>query len=232
MASPELSMVIPAFNEGAHLSSVIEEMATVLDGFGIDYELCIVNNGSVDDTAAVIDRLEKVNPRITHVYLAQNRQYGGGVRAGLECAKGDMLGWVHADGQADPHDIIAIYTKMSAQHRELGKAVRMQSSESQFRKTLSFFFKSIFRILFLSPYRDVNATPKLLTRAAMQKLALSSDDWFLDPEFVIKGIRFGLPISEVETTWRLRKSGATKARLILHSLQFLKNMLVYRFGIK
>ena len=232
MNAPKLSIVVPAFNEASHLEVVITEMGRILGSSGIEYEICIVNNGSTDATASVISKIESEHPRVNHVFLQHNQQYGGGVLAGLQRVKGETLGWMHADGQADPADLVLLYKKMHKESCELGKAVRITSSESTTRKILSFIYFRIFQMLFFVSYRDPNGTPKLMTRSAMQKLSLSSKDWFLDPEFVIKGIRNKMPIIEVETVWRSRKSGATKARLIFAGFEFLKNMLLYRFGFK
>lgn len=232
MNTPKLSIVVPAFNEASHLETVITEMDQALGMSGIEYEICIVNNGSTDATESVISKIKIEHPRVNHIFLQHNQQYGGGVLAGLQSVKGETLGWMHADGQADPEDLVRLYKKMQKEGCELGKAVRITSSESVTRKILSFIYFRIFQLLFLASYRDPNGTPKLMTRAAMRKLSLASKDWFLDPEFVIKGIRNKMPIAEIETTWRSRKSGTTKARLIFAGFEFFKNMLLYRFGSK
>ncbi|MDP3645528.1 MAG: glycosyltransferase family 2 protein [bacterium] len=232
MKLPELSIVITAYNEASHLESVIVGMARVFQEAHIDYEIRIVDNGSSDGTGTVVKKLTAQDPRIVGVALAVNKGYGGGILAGLEGARGTVVGWAHADGQADPNDVVRLYRKMRSEHRELGKTARVVSFESATRKLLSVVYFSIFQILFRSPYTDINGTPKLLTRHAMQKLSLESRDWFLDPEFVIKSLRYKMPIVEIETTWHTRRGGATKARLFLTGLEFFKNMLLYRFGIK
>lgn len=232
MKDPDLSIVVPAYNEALHLEEVVTTMTRAFQAANIDYEICIVNNGSHDTTDAVIEKLKAADPRITGITIPVNRGYGGGILAGLESARGEILGWAHADGQADPGDIITLYRRMRSEHRELGKAVRVVSYEPRIRKLLSRAYYLIFQALFWSPYRDMNGTPKLLTRRALEKFALESRDWFIDPEFVIKALRHRMPIIEIETTWHVRKSGGTKARLFLAGLEFFKNMLIYRFRIK
>ena len=232
MNTPQLSIVIPAFNEAAHLAEVITALAHSLEQAKIDHEIYVVNNGSSDGTSDVIRGLHAKNPRILGIELAQNQQYGGGILAGLAAARGEVLGWAHADGQTDPGDIIRLYQRMRAEDRELGKAVRVLSFEPRIRKMLSAAYYAIFQILFWIPYRDMYGTPKLLTRNALEKFSLESRDWFIDPEFVIKALRHKMPILEIETTWHVRKSGGTKARLFLAGLEFFKNMLLYRFRLK
>src|SRR3989344_1900655 len=133
MKMPELSIVVPAYNEAQHLEDVIRGMARVLEESGIEYEIRVVNNGSRDDTGAVIEKLCRENSRITGVQLVVNQGYGGGILAGLESAPGAVVGWVHADGQASPQDIVDIYRKMRATGSELGKAARIVRHESPWR---------------------------------------------------------------------------------------------------
>ena len=231
MRSPELSIVIPAYNEATHLQAVITEMVRVLDNSGIAYEVCIVNNGSTDNTSFVVSELEKKHATVTHVYLEKNQQYGGGIAAGLAAAHGEVLGWVHADGQANPEDIVRLYLAMRAEGCDLAKAIRAESHETTGRKLQSSIYNWLFRWMFWTRYRDINGTPRLLTRKAAGILKLKSRDWFLEPEFVIKSLQHKMPIVEIDTVWRTRRGGATKARP-LTGLEFLKNMLLYYFLIK
>lgn len=229
--TPELSIVVPAYNEGEHLAGVIAEMVNVFDKEGLNYEIIIVNNGSRDDTGAIIDRLAKESTRIRAVHLQENRKYSGGILAGLAEARGPVMGWSHADGQADPKDIVRLYRAMRERRCELAKAVRRERYESPWRIVQGKIWYGVFQLLFWSPYRDVNATPKLMSKRAAAVLKLDSRDWFLDPEFVIKALRHNLRICEVETVWRSRRSGSTRAHL-LTGLEFLKNLILFRIGIR
>ena len=120
---------------------------------------------------------------------------------------------------------------MQAEGNELGKAIRKERHESPWRIVQGKIWITIFKILFWCSYRDVNATPKLISRRVAGIMDLDSRDWFLDPEFVIKAIRYKIPITELETVWRSRKSGSTRAHL-LTGLEFLKNLIKYRIGLK
>lgn len=229
--NPEISIVIPAYNEGEHLAAVVAEMADVFKSAGLNYEIVLVDNGSRDQTGAIIDLLAKGSERIRPVHLAENRKYSGGILAGLAEARGEVLGWAHADGQADPKDIVRLYRTMRAENCELAKAIRRERHESPWRIVQGKIWYGIFQLLFWSSYRDVNATPKLMTRRAAEILKLDSRDWFLDPEFVIKAIRHHLRICEIETVWRSRRSGSTRAHLFT-GLEFLKNLIIFRLGLR
>ena len=227
----ELSIVIPAFNEAKNLREVIRKMVAELGQSGISYEIRIVNNGSTDNSREVIDELCLNYPRVVGIEIPKNIGYSNGILVGLEGAHAEVLGWAHADGQVDPHDIVRLYRGMREGNYPLAKAVRKIRHESAFRHFQSNTYYLIFQTLFRSPYRDVNGTPRLMTREAAAKLQLSSRDWFLEPEFVIKSLRHKMPMYEVETVWHSRASGLTRARLWT-GLEFLKNMIIYRLGFK
>jgi len=229
--TPELSIVIPAYNEAEHLEAVVTEMEHVFNAAHLNYEILIVNNGSRDRTDEVIQQLRARNTRVSSVSLHENQSYGGGILAGLAKVKGTVIGWVHADGQANPDDIVRLYKGMQTSGKQISKAVRAVRHESPWRKVQGRIWYVLFQLLYWSPYRDVNATPKLLTRHAADILKLDSHDWFLDPELVIKALRYRIPICEFETVWRSRKSGSTRAHL-LTGLEFLKNLILYRIGAK
>jgi len=231
MNTPELSVIVPAYNEAVHLEDVIAKMARTLVESGLNYEICIVNNGSKDGTDTVIEKLKKDQPRITSVTLKENQGYGGGILAGLASARGQVLCWTHADGQADPQAIVRLFERMRAEGRELAMAVRVVRRESMWRKVQGNVYFRLFQLFFRSPYRDINGTPKLLTSWAARALNLKSRDWFLEPEFVIKSLRLKMPICEVETIWNSRRSGSTRAHL-LTGLGMLKTMILYRIGVK
>lgn len=231
MSRTELSIVLPAYNESEHLLNVVSEMASVFNASGISYEIRVVDNGSTDSTEEVIKKIEAENPHVSHLHLEKNRHYGGGILAGLEGAKGEVVGWADADGQVDPRTIVQLYKEMCEKGLELGKAVRVVRPEALGRRIQTKVYNILFRIFFLTSYTDMNAKPKLLTRRAVDILQLQSHDFFLDPEFVIKALRNHMPICEVPTVWRERQSGRTRIH-VLAALQFLKSMVVYRLGLK
>lgn len=100
---PELSVVVPCYNEEDNIAVLCESVAEVLGS--IDYELVAVENGSCDRTMELLERYAGENPRIRIVQLSRNFSYQGGIAAGMSHAGGRYLVTVDADLQ-DPLDLV------------------------------------------------------------------------------------------------------------------------------
>ena len=106
-SSPSISLVIPAFNEAHHLSTLVGQILSVLDHEVSHLEIIIINDGSTDHTPAVLQNLCSTDSRIVALHLSRNFGKESALSAGLEAAKGDVVVQMDADGQ---HPIPLILT--------------------------------------------------------------------------------------------------------------------------
>lgn len=100
----KLSIVIPCYNEEKNIPLILERFKETINRD--DIEVVLVNNGSTDNTAQV---LEELLPRYTFVnvcFVPINKGYGYGILQGLKMCKGQYIGWTHADMQTDPKDVL------------------------------------------------------------------------------------------------------------------------------
>lgn len=225
---PVLSLVMPAFNEAAGIARTIDDLDVLLKNRGVPHEIIVVENGSTDFTAALLKKIKEKNPSIIVVSVFPNKGYGNGILEGLKAARGDILGWIDADGQIDNEKISDVYYMLVEKNLDVCKGIRTKRNESVFRGVQSAIYNVLFKALFRAPLRDINAKPKFFTRAVYERAALSSRDWFIDAELVIKASRLGYTIGEVPLSGAARRSGASKVRFTT-AAEFIKNLLWYRF---
>ncbi len=112
---------------------------------------------------------------------------------------------------------------------DLVKTYRTTRADGWKRVLLSTAYNAIFRTLFPSlRARDINAKPKILSRAAYEKMDLSSDGWFVDAEIMIEALRHSMKIGEIPTEFRRldRRSSFVSVGAIF---EFLTNLLRFRF---
>lgn len=103
-----LSVVMPVFNAAATLESVVQELLTVLPGIASEYEVILVNDGSQDESWAIIQSLASRDSRVRGLDLARNFGQHNATLAGVRSARYDYTITMDADGQHPPQAIVAL----------------------------------------------------------------------------------------------------------------------------
>ncbi|MBE9472634.1 MAG: glycosyltransferase family 2 protein, partial [Chloroflexi bacterium] len=103
--SLDLSVVLPVYNEAGSLPGLIPELTAVLDQLGRSYEIVAVDDGSSDDSVAVLQRLQEQEAHLRIVQFRRNFGQTAAFAAGFDYARGEIIITIDADGQHDPADI-------------------------------------------------------------------------------------------------------------------------------
>jgi dolichol-phosphate mannosyltransferase len=130
MTVPELSVVVPAFNEAVVLPALVDKLRSVLSGIGADYEVLIVNDGSSDDTEACLQALSLADRRIRPLNLARNFGKEAAMAAGLASAAGKCIVFIDADMQHPPDLIPSLYAAWQQGSDVVNAVKRQRASES------------------------------------------------------------------------------------------------------
>jgi len=219
------SIVMPCYNEEASLPDSVPPLAEILDRQGLSCEIVLVNNGSADGTAAVIDGFIERGLPVTRVDVARNEGYGAGIIAGLNAARGRHLGFMCADGQVAPEDVARVlWAARRAGPGALVKVRRVSRGDGIFRWIQSRAFNLLCLLLFRSLTTDINATPKMMERKAWERMELGSRDWFIDAEVVFKAKKLGMNFVEVPVVFMPRQAGRSWVNLGT-TFEFARNLL-------
>jgi undecaprenyl-phosphate 4-deoxy-4-formamido-L-arabinose transferase len=134
---PQLSVVIPVFNEEASLPDLFARLYPALDGLGLRHEVIFVNDGSRDRSAALLREQWERRPDVTRVVLL-NANYGQhpAIVAGFEHCRGERIVTMDADLQNPPEEIAKLLAAMDAGHDYVG-GVRRTREDSWFRRLAS-----------------------------------------------------------------------------------------------
>ena len=143
MKKPYLSIVIPVFNEADNLETLFARLVGVLDAFGKSYEIILVNDGSRDDSARILDALHRRRPDIIRV-IHFNGNFGQhmAITAGFESARGEIIVTLDADLQNPPEEIPGLVQTVEAGHDYVG-TIRKDRQDSWFRRMASRLNNSI-----------------------------------------------------------------------------------------
>ncbi|HEV3074352.1 MAG TPA: glycosyltransferase family 2 protein [Thermoanaerobaculia bacterium] len=229
---PDLSVVVLCFRAGERARLVADNIASTLVARGITkYQLVLVGNyleGTSDVTPEVVRGIAANDPHVVCSAVAKRGMMGWDMRTGLDLARGERLAIIDGDGQILAEDLLRTIQELDRGGYDLVKASRVHRGDGLLRKVISLGFNALFRLLFPGLHaRDVNAKPKVMTRAAFQRLELAADDWFIDAEIMIQARRLGFRIGEVETDF-LALTGRRSFINLRTVLQFLRNLARYR----
>lgn len=174
-----LSMVVPCYNEAENLPALVERFAAAAGGR--DMEVIFVNNGSTDVSAEIFERLLDGKPFARLVTVPVNQGYGYGILQGLAAARGDFLGWTHADLQTDPADACRAMDEIEAAG---GGADCFAKGVRKGRSLFDNFFTfgmSCFETLYLGRrLYEINAQPNVFSRQFYETWQRPPHDFALD----------------------------------------------------
>jgi len=224
----DLSLVLPALNEAENLPPLLKNTKAVLDNLAISYEIIVVDNGSSDNTAEVLELLKKEIPELKTVIVPRNIGFGNGILQGLYVSQGKVLGFMDADGQIEPRCLAEVYLNLKTKGLDFCKGVRLTRGDGWLRYAASKAYNLLFKLLFGGNINDLGGKPKVFTREFYEKVAPISKDWFLDTEIAIKMIKQGGKMEEMPNSFLVRSGGRSKVRLST-VWEFLKNMFYWRF---
>ncbi len=134
---PYLSVVIPVYNEEANLENLCQRLTNVLDGVGKPYEILLTNDGSRDNSTAMLNELHRRRPKEIRV-IHFNGNYGQhmAIMAGLERVRGEIIITLDADLQNPPEEIPKLIQAMEKGHDVVG-GCRQKRQDSQWRLWVS-----------------------------------------------------------------------------------------------
>jgi glycosyltransferase involved in cell wall biosynthesis len=170
---PLLSAVVPFLNEAASLPRLIASLDTTLRQLGLPWELVLVDDGSRDDSLAVVRRELEQRPQLRATVLSLSRNFGkeAALTAGLEAARGDVVVPLDADLQ-DPPELIGPMLEQWRQGFDVVYAVRRQrAGESRTKRLTAFSFYRLMGRLSSTEIPADTGDFRLMDRCVVEALA-------------------------------------------------------------
>ena len=224
--SADVSAVMPAFNEEANLEQSVGQVATALAGQTRSFEIIVVDDGSRDGTAALLERLQGNHSQLRVVRHAANRGYGAAVRSGFDAARLSWVFLIDADNQFDPAEIGLLLAH--APEADIVAGYRRHRSDPLRRRLNALAFFTLVRLLFGQLGRDVNCAFKLIRRDLLVRMALQSDGALINTELLVLARQLHARIIEVPVHHYPRTAGTPTGANPRVVLRAFKELLAFR----
>ncbi len=204
-AQPELSVVVPAYNEVESLPVLLGELRAALAATGRTYELVLVDDGSRDGSAEWILAQAAADPRVRPVLLAANRGQSAALAAGFARVRGRVVVTLDADLQNDPADLGRILEAL--EHADVVSGIRDRRQDSAVRLVSSRIANGFRRAVLGDRVTDIGCSFKAYRREVLDGLPLFVGvHRFLPALCQFRGAR----LAEVRLTHRARRHGVSK----------------------
>lgn len=226
-----ISIIIPFFNEEESLKPLYSELTDALSKQKDPYEIILVNDGSLDRSLAVCQKLEEEDERVQIVSLRKRFGKGEALASGIRKSKGEVIIFMDADLQDDPRDILQFMAKINEGY-DVVNGVRNIRRDSMIIRIYSTMFNWFLKNFLHSPLTDMNCGFKALKKEIFTELTLYGNNFrFLPLAAYYRGFR----VSEINVLNRQRKYGKSKfgvGKIFIGFIDTITAYFLYQFSEK
>ncbi len=198
-SSVSVSIVVPCFNEAAIIRKSAETLLTALSALSPEFEIIFCNDGSTDDTAALLDELQTQDKRIKAVGYTVNRGAGFAFRTAVAAARGDIVVHSDADLAIAPGEVVTQCLSL-LRDSDIAVASRYAGVRADYplrRRVPSMVYRALCKVLFGLSLSDFTSGSFGFRRSILETIApLEADGFEIYVELFSKAQRAGLRIVE------------------------------------
>ena len=211
---PQLSIVIPAYNEAARIRPTLEEYASHFTGrYGDGFEIVVVLNGCTDDTRAVVENVTQHSPQVRLIEFATPLGKGGAVWEGFAAARGARLAFADADNMVRAPETQRLISALDDYELAIGDRFGGGSSgggRPLSRQLASKAMRTWVRFFLGLRFQDTQCGAKAVRASAWQTLAphVREKGWAFDLDLLANAKRLGFSVAEVPVAWKHVEEGS------------------------
>jgi glycosyltransferase involved in cell wall biosynthesis len=189
-------MFFVAYNDGGTIASLVISAVKVAGSLTRDFEVIVVNDGSSDDTAQILDELANIYPdHLRVVHHQKNRGYGGALRSGFATASKELIFYTDGDGQYDPSEVTVLWNTMR-DDVDWVNGWKISRADPLHRIIIGRIYHHLVKFLFRLKVRDVDCDFRLMRRRIFDVVRLEKDSGVICLEMMKKFQDAGFRVAE------------------------------------
>lgn len=230
--SPDLSLVLPCFNEAGLFADSVRRIKDVLDGSHMTYELIFVDDASSDDTPSLIRTYCAAHPHMRALYHAKNQGRGKTVMDGIRASTGTVAGYIDIDCEVSPVYIPSIVSLILKKQADvvIGRRFYRTSPKAIIREVLSRGYQWLSDTMIGTGGMDTETGYKFFRRKKILPVFSKTrhTGWFWDTEIMVYAGRAGLTVMEVPVLFLRRFDKVSSVHIVRDTLDYMIQLWALR----
>lgn len=234
MRKPDLTLVLPCYNEETHIKDSIKRIVEILDLARFSYEIILIDDKSKDKTLELVKKIAKEHKNIKVFAHKKNIGRGGTVKEGILKARSDFVGFIDVDLEIAPDYIPHFVNKLKEGVADIVVAHRYYPFHIfppiyPLRVFLSRGYIFLVRRMLNLPFHDTEAGYKFFNREKTVPIIkrAQNNHWFFDTEIIARSYLAGLRIVEIPTLFLRRSDKKSSVKIVPDSITYFKE--IFRF---
>jgi len=224
--SSELSIVIPAYNEEAAIIETIKHVTDIMDPSSVPYEVILVNDGSTDKTARIINDYLSIHPlvadRVRFVEHEYNRGYGASLKTGIQAAKNEAICITDADGTYPNNRIPELFELFTQKKYDMVVGRRSFKNLPTFTKPAKWAITRLANFLVEGKIPDINSGLRVFRRSiALEYFPIICDGFSFTTTITLVMFSNGYQV-HYEPIEYFKRKGKSKIRPIRDTINFIQ----------
>lgn len=204
-----ITAFFPAYNDGGTIASMVVSALMTLRQVTEEYEIIVVNDGSADYTAEVLEELATRYPELRVIHHPRNRGYGAALRTGFAAAAKEWVFYTDGDAQYDPRELTTLLNALDS-GIDVVNGYKIVRNDPISRRVIGRLYHHFVRVAFGFNLRDVDCDFRLIRCSALSGIELESETGTICLEMVKKLQDAGCVFAEVPVHHFHRQYGASQ----------------------
>ncbi len=223
-----LSVFFPCLNDAESIPFLLRRTYQVLPKITADFEVIIIDDGSTDNTKALLSKLRTTYENLRIIRNKKSSGYGGALISGFKNAKKQWIFYTDGDGQYDPGELTKMVSELD-ENTDVVNGYKISRGDNLLRKSLGSLYNQMLHIFYSIPIRDVDCDFRLIRRSKLAEIELKSKSGGICLELVMKLKNEGAKFAETPVHHYPRKHGGSAFFKISNITQTLfENIRLFR----